>query len=250
MSLQVSPDAPPILHFAAAGLLVLHIGGGAVGMVSGFAAMALRKGGRAHRLAGDVFTLAMLTMAGIGAGVAPFLPTQQWSNTLAGVFTLYLVTTAWVGARRRPGQVGRFEVGALVVALGSMITALTGVWVNAHGGADSGDGASTDGLYMISTLATIAVAGDVHQLWRRGLTGAPRLARHIWRTSLALLIATVSFFLGQPKFVPPVIRDSFLVAVPVLAPLALMLFWQIKVRIPRAHRAKAARQISTASSAA
>lgn len=45
MHLQVSPDAPAILRLGAALLLTAHVGGGAVGMVSGFTAMIARKGG-------------------------------------------------------------------------------------------------------------------------------------------------------------------------------------------------------------
>jgi uncharacterized membrane protein len=236
MNLQVSPDAPPILHVAAAALLALHISGGAVGIVSGFAAMALRKGGRLHRLAGGVFFVAMLTMAGIGAAVAPFLPSQQWSNTLAGTFTLYLLATGWIAARRGDGQIGRFEVGALFVAVGAAAAAVTGAWTGAGGG----DGASTDGLYLFSILATLAAGGDLNLLLRRSLPRAARVARHLWRFSVALLIASGSFFLGQPKFVPPFIRDSFLVALPVLAPLALMAFWLIRVRFAPWSRRKAA----------
>src|SRR5260221_16875 len=134
MNLQVSPDAPPILHIAATALLVMHVSGGAVGIVSGFATMAFRKGGRRHRMAGKVFFVAMLTMAGIGAAVAPFLPSQQWSNTLAGVFTLYLLATGWMAARRVDGQIGRFEVGALFVAVGAAAAAVTGAWTGAGGG--------------------------------------------------------------------------------------------------------------------
>jgi hypothetical protein len=230
MILQASPDAPFIVQVAAVGLLVLHVSGGAVGVVSGFAAMTLRKGGRMHRLAGNVFFVAILTMAGIGAAVAPFLPSQQWSNTLAGVFTFYLAATAWVAARRRDGEIGRFEIGALFVVLGAATAAISGAWINAHGGPDAGDGASTDGLYMISVLATIATASDLNQILRHGLAGAARIARHLWRMSVALLIASGSFFLGQPKFVPAFIRDTPLVFLPVLAPLALMIFWLIRVR--------------------
>jgi hypothetical protein len=240
MHLQASADAPFIVQAAATALLVMHVGGGAVGIVSGFAAMTFRKGGRMHRLAGNVFFVAILTMAGIGAAVAPFLPSQQWSNTLAGVFTFYLAATAWAAARRSDGEIGRFEVGALFVALGAAAAAISGVWVNVHGGADAGDGASTDGLYLVSVLATLAVACDLNQILRRGLTGAARIARHLWRMSVALLIASASFFLGQPRFVPPFIRETILVALPVLAPLALMLFWLIRVRFSQPMRPRVA----------
>jgi uncharacterized membrane protein len=236
MNLQVSPAAPPVVHVAAAIILALHITGGAVGMVAGFVAMAAPKGGRLHRLSGNVFFVAMLTMAGIGAAVAPFLPTQQWSNTLAGVFTVYLLATAWAAGRRADRQTGRFEPAALIVCVGVVAAALAGAWVNAHGGADAGDPAATDGLYFVSLLASLAAIGDLVQIRRGGLAGPARIARHLWRMGVALLIATASFFLGQPKFVPAFIRDTPLVLLPVVAPLALTLFWLVRVRLAPALR--------------
>ena len=67
--LQVSPESPALIQGAAATLLYLHIGGGIVGLLSGAAALALRKGSRPHRMAGNVFFVSMLIMAAIGAGV-------------------------------------------------------------------------------------------------------------------------------------------------------------------------------------
>jgi uncharacterized membrane protein len=232
MNLHVSPDAPPLVQAATAAILVLHIGGGAVGMVAGAGALVFRKGGALHRAAGNVFVVAMLTMAGIGAAVAPFLPSEQWTNTLAGVMTCYLVVTGWRAGRRRDGQMGRFEIAAFPLALCGMAAAFTGAWLNAHA-AQRVHGPTEMGLYVFGLICMIAAAGDLHLILRRGLSGPARLARHIWRMSVALTIATASFFLGQPRFVPAAIRDSFLVALPVIAPLALMVFWQVKVRWPR-----------------
>src|SRR4051812_30134735 len=108
-ALELAPDAPWIAHAAAAAALVLHIGGGSVAMAAGGAAMVAKKGGRLHRLSGQVFFAAMLAMAGVATIVAPMLPDEQWVNTPAAVFTLYLTLTAWLTARRRPGQVGGIE---------------------------------------------------------------------------------------------------------------------------------------------
>jgi hypothetical protein len=63
------------------------------------------------------------------------------------------------------------------------------------------------------------------------LTRAARLARHLWRMSFALLIATMSFFLGQAKGIPSPIRIPALLALPVLAVLVTMLYWLWRVRI-------------------
>ena len=44
-------------------LLILHILAGSIALLTGTVAMAVRKGGNLHRASGDVFTVAMLTLA-------------------------------------------------------------------------------------------------------------------------------------------------------------------------------------------
>lgn len=56
-------------------------------------------------------------MSAIGACVAPFLPQPQRGSALGGIITFYLVATAWATVRRKEGAVGRFEIGALLVAI-------------------------------------------------------------------------------------------------------------------------------------
>lgn len=58
-----------------------------------------------------------------------------------------------------------------------------------------------------------------------------RIARHLWRMCLAMLIATTSFFLGQQKVFPDSLRGSSVLFVPVLVVLAVMIFWMIRVRL-------------------
>jgi uncharacterized membrane protein len=47
-------------------LLILHILGGAIGLLSGAFAIAVRKGGQLHRAPGNVLTIAVLTLASSG----------------------------------------------------------------------------------------------------------------------------------------------------------------------------------------
>jgi hypothetical protein len=63
-----------------------------------------------------------------------------------------------------------------------------------------------------------------------GLTGAPRLKRHLWRMCLALWIATSSFFLGQAQVFPKAIRGSGVLTIPVLTVLVVMFYWLWRVR--------------------
>src|SRR5437763_17186893 len=95
-------------------LLILHISGGMVAILSGAVAMGFRKGFRWHALAGQVFVVALLTMAGCGAGLA--VVKDQPSNILGGTSALYLVRTACLTAGRGDGKPGEPDWGALAVA--------------------------------------------------------------------------------------------------------------------------------------
>src|SRR5215472_7571943 len=103
--LAVDPNAPFLIRAGAEALLYGHIGGGSVGIASGFVAAVAKKGGWWHRKAGSVFFAAMLVMAGVGAVVAPFL--NDPVSSIAGLLTVYLVLTGWRTARQRP--VGPFD---------------------------------------------------------------------------------------------------------------------------------------------
>src|ERR1700686_1901937 len=96
-------------------LLIVHICGGIMGLLSGSAAMVVRKGSRLHKRAGDVFVISMLTMGASGAYLASMK--SQTTNIFAGILTFYLVSTAWLTARRREKQTGIFDGVALLVAL-------------------------------------------------------------------------------------------------------------------------------------
>jgi hypothetical protein len=237
MILQVSPDAPAIVRVAAASLLYLHIGGAAVGLVSGAAAMVARKGGRLHRWAGNVFFVGMLTMAGVGGAVAPFLPAEQVPNTIAGVFTFYLVATAWATVRRKPGETGRFEIGAFLAILSVAVAGFSLAWLNAHS-AHPYQGPQAYALLVFAGVGTIAAVSDLNMILRGGLSGASRLARHLWRMSVALLVAAGSFA-GQPKAIPDFLKGSPLLFLPMLAVLIAMIYYLIRVQFPRRAKAPA-----------
>lgn len=239
MHLQVSPDAPAIIKAAAESLLVLHIGGAATGLVCGGVAMVARKGGQLHRAAGNVFFAAMLAMSGVGAAVAPFLPSDQVPNTAMGLFTVYLVATAWATVRRRPGAVGRFEVGAAGLALAAASASFAFGLVNAASPHPLPQPQGTV-LYVFAVVAAVAAVSDVGVILRGGLAGAARTARHLWRMSTALLIAAASFA-GQPKAIPRFLHGSPILMLPMLATLALLIYWMIRVRIaPAIRRARTA----------
>jgi uncharacterized membrane protein len=215
-------------------ILLLHISAGMVGMVSGAAALILRKGSLRHALVGKVFVVSMLTMAATATYLAVLK--HQDSNIGGGILTFYLVATAWLTARRKDGETSIFDWGALLVpvALG-LLTWLQGIRM-IHTGSPEGNfrvGMS----FFIGTVLLLAGAGDLRMLLRGGVFGKQRIVRHLWRMCFGLFIATGSFFLGQgSKIFPSIFRQSPLMLIPAFLPLLLLIFWVFRVRFTNAYK--------------
>jgi uncharacterized membrane protein len=237
MILHISPDAPAIVHLAAATALYTHIGAGFLGMTSGFVAMAAPKGGRVHRMAGNVFFVAMLTMAGLGAVIAPLLP-QRIAST-AGLLTFYLVATAWVTIRRPQGAVGRFEIGGLLLALATAAVGVTFGSMALASPTHTLEGLPYAPAFLFAGFALFGAVGDLRTILRKGVSGPQRLIRHIWRMSVALLIATLSF-VSQPAAVPDAIEGSPFLFLPILAVLVVAIYWLVRTRFPGLFRRRRA----------
>ena len=227
--LHVDPHAAWYVRDAAEALLVLHIGGGTTGLLSGVVALAAPKGGRVHRISGRIFLGAMLAMATVGATVAPAMADRV--STVAGVMTLYLLASAWLTVRRRDGGVGRPELALAVIPVGVALAGASFMLMARHDPSGTIDGQPPQAFYVFVIVGTIAALGDLKVILRRGIAGPPRIARHLWRMCVALFIAAGSLFLGQPQVFPAAIRDSALMYVPALAPLALLVFWMMRVRL-------------------
>lgn len=224
------------LESAHAAAIVVHVSGGAVGIVSGFIALFAPKGGRLHRAAGKLFFLAMLVMALSATTLAALQ--NQTTNTVGGLFTIYLISTAWAVVLRRPGTVGRMEAAGLLAA--SAIAAVS-ISLGLRGGNDAA-GVPSAATLVFGIVAAIAALGDLHMLLRRGLQGANRISRHLWRMCTALFVAAGSFFLGQADEIPGALRGPHLFVPPLLA-LAALVFWLVRVRFGTGgHPAPAAAQ--------
>jgi hypothetical protein len=210
-------------------IVILHIAGGAAGLVSGAAAMVARKGGAVHRKAGTVFFGAMLLMSSTGAAVAMTRPDRITATM--GVFTFYLVLTSWMTARG-DGRAGGFERFSLAAAC-----AITAAYLLFGVQAALAPNGRIDGLpgmiaFVFGAVAALAAAFDLSFLIRGALSPRQRVGRHLWRMCFALLIAAMSFFLGQQKVMPAVVRGSPLLYLPPLAVLAGMAFWAVRTRFP------------------
>ena len=218
-------------------LLILHVAAGAVGLVSGFGALAFRKGSGPHRASGTLFVASMLLMGGVGAYIAVHLP--QRGTIFVGLLSVYLVATAWVTVRRREMTTGPlFDYLALAWVLTCAAVMFGfGFWgsMSRNGMVDSVPGYAH---FPFAIVATIAAWCDIRVIRRGGLSGDARIARHLWRMCTALLIAAFSFFIGQQKVMPDWMQGSPLLFAPPLAVLLLMVFWLIRLRLRRSRESR------------
>ena len=207
-------------------ILIIHICGGLVGLLSGVAAVSFRKGSPRHRMAGNIFFISMLTMASTAALLG---------NVFGGASALYLVTTGWLTARRCEGETSIFDWGALLFGLAVGVPILTDGLRIVSGSIPPKPGVPVGMTLFLGCVVLLAAAGDLRMLVRGGVFGRQRIARHLWRMCFGLFIATGSFlaqrrvlaFLGGPKIM-------------LLAPLQLilMIFWLIRVRLKNVYKAK------------
>lgn len=209
--------------------LFLHIAGGAFGIAAGYTALAVRKGATAHRAAGTVFFVAMLLMAGFASMLGA--ARGQTGNAIAGAFTVYLVATAWLAVRRPEGRVGRLEVFGFL-----FVSAVAAVSLLAPAEPQPDSDAPAGAVVVFGLVALLAALADLKVILQRGVSGAARISRHLWRMCAALFVATGSFFLGQMDVIPASLQGPHLWVL-ALAPLVLMVFWLIRVRIGRAFKA-------------
>jgi len=209
-------------------------------MLSGFVAVFLRKGSRQHGLAGIVFVLSMMSLSASGAYMATLK--HQPGNILGGALTFYLVTTAWMTARRRDTDVkpSVFNWGALLIILVILTFEVT-IGLQA---AMSPTGMKYDyppgPYFFLGSVAFLASIGDIRMLVRGGISGAQRIARHLWRMCFALFIAASSIFLARAHVFPAFLQRSGVLYFLSFLPLLLMIFWFVRIRWAKPYKKKLA----------
>lgn len=216
-------------------LLIFHICGAIVGLLSGTAALIFRKGFRYHRAAGNVFFLSMLVMSASGAAIAAFIKPNM-GNVFGGVVTFYLVATGWLTVLRREKETGLPEFGLMLVALAAGAGGLTYGWEAAHSATGLKEGYPPAPYIIFGCLSSLSAASDVRMLIRGGVSGPARIARHLWRMCVAFLIAALSFFLGKQQHFPQAIRGSQILNVPMILILIIMIYWLVRVRVTNSYK--------------
>lgn len=216
---------------------VLHIAGGTIGLVSGTIAIFAAKGGRLHRAAGTVFVVSMLVMAAFAAYLAIVRP-GQIVNLIIAPFAFYLVATAWLTVHRKEGAIGIAEKIAFLAILVLFAPFAVLSFQTATGMAPFVEsavplkGPVLVALYSFTLVIAIAALSDAKVIWTGGISGAPRIARHLWRMCLGLTMAAGSAFTnGLPRLLPGPMHVPPAFFLPQFVPVVLLVFWMIRVRL-------------------
>jgi uncharacterized membrane protein len=210
-------------------LLPAHILAGVLALVFGYVALFAAKGATLHRKSGMLFVVAMVAMSLTGAFVAAVRNTP--SSVVAGLLTFYFVTTGMRTVRRRSREAHWIDTAAVVLALTvGAIAFKSGLELMSRGRPE------TAPMFIFGIVAMLAAAGDVRVMRAGGIQGSPRIRRHLWRMCFAMWVAAASFFWGPRGRVPEVIYYPALLPIPVLMPIAVMLYWLWRTRVRRSAR--------------
>ena len=209
------------------GFLFLHIAGGSLAVVAGYAALFARKGGRLHRRAGVLFVCGMIAM-GIGA-VAIGLERGK-PSWWGGPMVIYLVVTSMLTVSRTQAPSRARDIALMLFGLVLGLVFATGGVQGMMSPRGSLGAAPAVASMVYAFVLLLCVAGDVRVLRSGPLAGPRRLARHLWRMCFAMFAATGSFFLGQSQAIPEALRIGPLLFVLAFLPLPAMFYWLWRVR--------------------
>ncbi|MCG7533621.1 hypothetical protein [Pseudoalteromonas sp. OOF1S-7] len=222
--------------------MLVHIITGTIAIVAGVIAIAVAKGKSLHAFAGTWFVYTMLFMAVSGTLIALFQP--MIITAIAGMFTAYLVLSAWLTVKAAPSTRGKFDYA---FPLCSLLIILACLYFSGQAGTSQAEikhNISAYDYYFFVLLSGLSFLGDVRLVYSGGLNPKPRLFRHLWRMTFALFISVGSFLSqGAAKVLPQSLVDSGVLALPELFILLVIVYWGSKlsfgskIRQWRANRA-------------
>lgn len=208
-------------------ILAIHIGAGLLALPTGTAALIYRKGHGPHRIAGTMFFLSMLVLS-LSAIYLAFVK-MQMNIVIGAALSIYMIATGLVAAKRQDGESGAFEIVACVVASLCAI----GMFILGMSAANSPTGQiygqPSQGFYGIGGFLTFAAILDASVIFRHGLVGAQRIARHLWRMVFSLMGAFFAFAIQGARALPAEVRHSGILFVPPVVVIVVMLFWLARV---------------------
>jgi len=229
------PEQFPALHALTVLAFALHIGGGFVALIAGTIAIFASKGGPTHRRAGKLFFIAMLVMATFAIYLGIVVPDRV--NIFIAAFATYLIATAWLTVRRKEGTIGLGErIGFLVALLLCAPFVILSIQLAAglpplFKSTVPLEGPVLIAIYGFTTVLLVAVLSDAKVLVAGGISGAPRIARHLWRSCVGMTLAAGSAFTnGFARLLPGHYHVPLAFFLPQFVPLVLLIFWMIRVR--------------------
>jgi uncharacterized membrane protein len=220
-------------------LLPVHILAGIVALVVGYVALFAAKGGRLHKRTGRIFVYAMVVLGLLGSFLATIHPMGHPTNIVAGLVTFYLVSTGMRSAQKtwRPGRID------IVIAVLAFLFAVGAFRVGMGGTSDASPS------IVFGIVALLGGIGDVRVLRNGGIDGRRRIARHVWRMCLGMFVGAASFFFGPRGRVPEFMYYPSLLPIPALMPIAMMVFWLVRLRVKKSFRGIVGNAVAQSSAA-
>jgi uncharacterized membrane protein len=210
----------------------IHIIAGLLSLLAGFVALGAAKGQPLHRKAGLVFVAAMVTMTSSAWVIAMYFSPNR-GNVIAAMLTFYMVSTAFITVKYRVAEVRTPTAALMVLGLACGALGLGRGFEALASPRGTLDGIPAAPIFMFAAMGLLGAALDARLLWVGHIEGPHRLARHLWRMTYAMWIATTSAFLGQSKFFPDPVRKIWFLAIPVLIVTVLLFYWLARVLIKR-----------------
>jgi len=209
--------------------LAFHVGMGVTALVTGFIAIAARKGGKWHRRSGMVFVFTMIATGITAAAISAY----EGKSPGGGLVTAYFVFTAWTTIRPLPGAGRRVDIGLMVFVFAMAALGYLGAFTALGRPGNRLNGVPAGMLFFMSTITLLAAIGDFRMIRAGGIQGTRRLARHLWRMNFGLFIATGSFVaqLASMKYLPEAFRSLPVILVLAAGPLVVLLYWMWRIRL-------------------
>jgi uncharacterized membrane protein len=213
-------------------IYAVHILAGTLGLLSGYVALATTKGGSTHRRVGMLFVYSMLTMAVFGATITAARGIAPAVNYPAAIITTMLIITSLVTVRPELGS-RLSALGLTLLSFGVGIPML--IWGFEAAASGTKFGMPAFPFFLFGAIGTLAGIGDLRLLRTGPLTGAPRLARHLWRMCFALFFAALSASVQFAKMAPKLLKVPIM-TIPMLVVLGAVIYWMWRVRVRRSLR--------------
>ena len=212
-------------------IALIHLAAGCITILAGTVALASAKGRRLHRWAGSVFVAVMLclTLSGLYLSYSREIIFTAFLAILAS----HLVITGWFAARRKDGTTRRVEVSALLlIMLNTAVCLAAGLHLSIAGN-DAPELPSAAEYFIVAGFSGFLSILDFRAMRPAGLDARGRIARHLWRMCFALFIAVGIFSGGNSNILPEFAQHPIILAAPVVAVLAVMVFFLLRVWLGR-----------------